>query len=502
MKRALVAFLVPLLVSACDDPPTIPEHDAGPDAGPDAGSAPTDGGLRTVDSGTDAGPPPAALVRFVHAAPDAPTVSFHASDYLVAPGVYYRGATPYVRVRAGEGVLAAVDADEATVAQSGTHNFEDGARYVATLIDPPDAEPTIAVERETEPSGSDPLSVRVLNATGRALDVDVDGQGAEPEVDDLAPGAWSDWIGLPESSSLRPIVTAAETEPFSIVDALRPWVDASARALLVVTGRPDEVLPSETEGLSIVLVLDASEDASPVFVLRPDPRIAILQASPALATAQVWADPSTWSERHDIAPAIAYGDFVETRLPPGAYFVGFATEDQPWGVTVRAEFIGGHRYLLVTRGNPESYDADRWGAFIVRDAIEGDRFVVLHASPDAPTLRWYAETAPGTFTPLEQFEPLAFGQRSHARGIELDAAQALAVAREDRSEPNVWFEVPSPAPARGFVVLAGSYLAGPSAADGITMFYVDAPARGPWSVTRVAATPESGPLPDELPPPP
>lgn len=506
MNRALTLFmLAALALAACDGPPMIPREDASTPE-PDGGTPEVDSGpLPTVDGGTDAGPPPAALVRFVHVAPGTPSVSFRASGHLVAPDVYYRAATPYRRVATGEGSLSAVDDDGATLAESASEDFEDGARYVAVLVDPADADPTITIARETDPTVTDPLAVRVLNATdGATLDVDLDGSLRAIEVDDLAAGAWSDWIGLAEGVALRPVVAsdAVGTEPFSIAEAVQPWVAEATRALVVVAGRPLDALPSETEGLSIVLVLDATAEASPSFILRPDPRLGILQASPRLATSHVYADPSSGGDRTEIVPAIAYGDFVEAIVPPGRSFVNFVPEGELWGPQVNVDLLPGHRYFMVTRGDPASWGDDRFGAEVVRDAIEGDRFVVIHASPDAPTVRWYAETAPSTYTALDQIAPMPYAERTAARGVALDPAQRLAIAREDRTEPNVWFEVPRSSPARGFVVLAGSYLADASLPQAITTFWVDAPARGAWSATRTTTLPGSGPLPDEIPPPP
>ncbi len=495
MKRALV--LLALAATACDGAPVIPMPDAGsptPDAGPIEHDA---GPLPRVDGGTDAGPPPAALVRFVHAAPGTETVSFRASGFLAAPDVYYRAATPYRRVSAGEGVLTAVTG-AAVVAESERHAFEDGAHYVAVLIDPSDAEPTIAITEEAEPAGDDPIALRVLNATDGAIDVDVDPDARGAEITELAEAEWSEWVGLADASALRPVVG---DEPFSITMPIQPWVAEATQALLVVTGRPSSALPSETEGLSILLVLDASEEASPFFVLRPDPRLAILQASPRLPTSAVWADPSSGGARVDLAPAIAYGEFIERTMPPGPSFVSFVPEGELWGPQVNVDLLAGHRYLLVTRGDPGSFGDDRFEGELVRDAIEGDRFVVIAAASDAPALRWFAETAPDTYTAIDALASLPYGQRTAARGIVLDPAQRLAVARDDRSEPNVWFEAPTVGP-RGFVVLTGSYFADPSAPDALTTYWIDAPARAEWSASRAAALPGSGPLPDELPTPP
>ncbi|MCZ7683015.1 MAG: DUF4397 domain-containing protein [Sandaracinaceae bacterium] len=499
MNRARFALSTLLFFAGCDGPPIIPTPDAGGD--PDAGSPETDAGpLPTVDGGTDAGPLPAALVRFLHVAPGTGIVSFHASGRLAAPDVYYRAATPYRRVAPGEAVVSAVDESGAAIAESDSATLEDGARYVAVLVDPPDGEPAITLAQETDPTTSEPLAVRVLNATDATLDVDVDGEGSEPDVPALESSAWSAWIGLREAGELRPLVAAGEAEPFSITEPVQPWVEASASALLVLAGRPSDALPSEPEGLSILLVLEATEEASPFFVLRPDPRLAILQASPDLAPAQVYAEPSSGGDRVDLARSIGHGELLEATMPPGRSYVGFVPEGELWGPQIGVDLLPGHRYLMVTRGDPGSWGDDRFGAAVVRDALEGDRFAVLHAAPDAPGLRFYEEATAGTFTPLTQIAPLAYGERTAARGVELDASRALALSREDHTEPHVWFEVPRSPGVRGFAVAAGSYFADPAARDGLAIFWVWAPARGAWTATRSAALPGSGPLPGELPP--
>lgn len=498
MNRARFALSALLVLAGCDGPPIIPTPDAGGD--PDAGSPEPDAGpLPTVDGGTDAGPPPAALVRFLHVAPGEGAVSFRASGRLVAPDVYYRAATPYRRVAPGEVVLSAVDAS-GTIAESEAATLEDGARYVAVLVDPPGGEPLITVTEELAPTSSEPMAVRVLNATDATLDIDVDGQGREPDAPALAPSAWSAWIGLREGAALRPIVGGDDVDPFSITEAVLPWLEPSASALLVVAGRPSDALPSEPEGLSILLVLEATEEVSPSFVLRPDPRLALLQASPEVEGARLRVESSAGGERVDLVESVTFGELLEVTVPPGRSYFEFVPDGELWGPQVNVDLLPGHRYLMVTRGDPSSWGEDRFEAVVVRDALEGDRFAVLHASPDAPAVRFFAETSAGTFALLPQIAPLAYGERTAARGVELDASRALAVAREDRDEPHVWFEAPESPGARGFAVLAGSYFADPERGGGITTFWVRAPARGAWSATRSAALPGSGPLPEELPP--
>ena len=501
MKAMLVASLA-LLLAACDgEPPLIPpEEDASvPQA--DAGPVP-DGGLPRVDSGVDGGPPPAALVRLIHAAPGVPSVDFRAAERIVSPDVYYRAATPYARVAVGETELTVTAEAGETIAASEPQPLEDGARYLAILMAPPAEEPRLIVLEETAPPGGDLLSVRVVNATHEtaSLDVDLDGSLRAIEVDDLAAGAASDWIEV-DPIALRPVVLAGEGEaPFTITQAVAPWLAETDRVLVVAVGRPIEAQPSEVEGLSLLLVLEATEDSSPAFILRPDPRLAILHSAPLLPVVSVSANHASGGDPIPLADVFAYGELIEATLPPGQSYISMLPEGEIFGPQVSADLLAGHRYLMITRGDPEVWGPGRFEATVVRDAIEGSAFVIVNASPDTPgAMRWYGEGASG-WAAIDALPPMEYGGRSAARGVAIDAAARLGVAREDRSAPNVYFDAASAAGARGFAVLAGSYFAAPDAPDAQALFYVWAPEGGAWTVERIAPSAGSGPLPDETPP--
>lgn len=485
-----------LLLAGCDGgPPLIPPD---PDAGPRDGGLRADSGpLPRVDAGTDGGPPPSALVRFVHAAPGTPTLDLRADGRTVAHDVYYRSASPYRAVGVGEVTLAAFDAadPEGAPITSIDGVFEDGVRYVAVVHDPADAPPTLWVVEEGEPTVGG-LAVRVLNATHdtASLDVDLDGDERALEVDDLAAGAASDWVGV---GALRPVVTAGASEPFTLTTDVQPWL--RERALLVITGRPTSARPSELAGLSIVLVLEATETASPFFVLRPDPRLAILQASPRLGPSVVTVRPNSGESELVVASALAFGALVETVAPPGTSSVQFQPPDVFFGPSVQVDLLPGHRYLLVTRGDPDRWGPDRFGGELIREAQEGDRFVVVHASLDAPgPARFYSEDT--AFAPIAQLDALSYAQRSAGRGVPIDPSQRLGLAREDRTAPNVWFDAPATVGTRGFLVLGGSYFAASDARDVLTAFWVWAPVGERWSLSAVPRDASSGPLPDEAPP--
>lgn len=495
MRTNALLFALFFGLFGCDEPPLLPS-DASigePDSGPSDAGPPPDAPLPKVDAGTDAGPPPAALVRLLHVAPGHPTVDLFAQDHITLFDVYYRAATPYARIPVGAGVLSVKDAstpEGEPLATSAEHPFEDGARYLA-LLSAKDGEPTLEVFEESAPDAGEPFSVRVLNATHdtATLDVDLDGEPTELEAGELEAGAWSDWIAL-EPAALRPMVLSADdAEPFTIDGTVAPWLTEVDQALLVVAGRPVDARPSDAEGLSLVLVLEATETASPFFILRPDPHLTILQASPALPTSEVAANPSSGAATIAIAPALGYGELVTARLPPGRSFVRFTPEGELFGQQDSADLLPGHRYLMVTRGTPNG--SPRFEATVVREAIEGDGFVLINASPDSPEpVRWYTETAPDSWTALDPI--MAYGERSVARGIALDPTQRLGVAQADASSPELSFVAPSSAQPRGFVVLADAIAAEDADEDALTAFWVWAPPGQPWTHTRAEL---SAPLP-------
>ena len=499
--KVVLALSLLLVLTACDGAPLIPpEEDA---SVPESDAGPVrDGGLPRVDAGADGGPPPAALVRLIHAAPGVPAVDLRAAERRLAPDVYYRAATPYARVAPGEVALAVTSEEGETIAASAPQPLADGARYLAILMAPPGEDLRLMVLEESAPPATELLSVRVVNATHETptLDLDLDGAPRELEVDDLAAGAASDWIAI-DPSVLRPAVLAGEVEaPFTITAEVAPWLAATDRAIVVVVGRPIAARPSEIEGLSLIVVLEATESASPAFILRPDPRLAILHSAPRLPTVSASASHASGGDPIPLAETFAYGELIEATLAPGQSYVSFLPEGALFGPQVSVDLLPGHRYLLITRGDPERWGDERFEGTLVRDAIEGDAFVIANASPDTPgAMRWYTEAA-SAWTAVEGLHPMEYGGRSVARGVAIDPALRLGVAREDRSAPNVSFDAPASPGARGFAVLAGSYFAAADAPDAQALFFVWAPEDGAWTVERIAPSAGSGPLPDEPPP--
>jgi hypothetical protein len=209
----------------------------------------------------------------------------------------------------------------------------------------------------------------------------------------------------------------------------------------------------------------------------------------------VSASPASGGDPIPIAEAFGYGELIEATLPPGSSFISFLPEGALFGPQASADLLAGHRYLMITRGDPESFGPGRFEATLVRDAIEGSGLVVMNASPDTPgAMRWYSEGAGSLWTPIDALLPMEYGGRSVARGVAVDAGAPLGVAREDRSTPNVFFAAPSAAGDRGFAILAGSYFAASDAPDAQALFWVWATAGFAWTVERIAPSAGSGTL--------
>jgi hypothetical protein len=313
----------------------------------------------------------------------------YANGRISAFDVHYRTATLYVRVPAGTGVISVTAADEPpenAIATSDELTFEDGARYLALLVQPTDSEPELRIFAEDDPPEPGSFAVRVIGATDDvpAINLDLDSDPTLVEVEGLAPWTATDWIPI-DPFALRPAMVLAKgaVELFTIDDVVGSWLGETDRALFVVVGRPSSSLPSRVDGVSILVVLPPpTESSNPYFVLRPDPRLAVLHATPRLAPSEVAAVAG--SVEVPMASALAFGELAEAIVPPGGVGLRFTPEGELFGPWLSIDLVAGQRYLAVVRPDPNEWDPDRVGVTLIRHAIDENAFVVVDSSLDTP----------------------------------------------------------------------------------------------------------------------
>ena len=144
-----------------------------------------------------------ALVRVVHASPDAGNVDVLLDGQPVAPGVTFGSATQYLSTGAGQHQLQVVPsgqaADAALITQDVT--FENGRTYIVAAVNPRANIAAQIYEVDRSPI-ADPNSarVRVINAAADLQGIDVGPAGGQALVQNLTPPNASPYVPVAAGS--------------------------------------------------------------------------------------------------------------------------------------------------------------------------------------------------------------------------------------------------------------------------------------------------------------
>jgi hypothetical protein len=458
--------------------------------------------------GTDAGAPtPAAgkaMVRIVHASPDAPRVDVYAKGdpMPLVTGIGYGQTSSWIEVDSGTvevelraspststsplvyttGPLTVADQSDVTAVAAGLvgSSSADASFRVIPLVNAFDA------------AAPGTARVRVLHAGADAPAVGIDvgnDDPAAPEVTGLARFGDTGTAGVALPSG-KPTALGIDVGGARVTAFTTPSLADGADVLVIATGLLGS-LARETSGFALLIV---GPNGNLGFV-EQDPLIYALHASPDAPEVDAFVGDGK------IIDGLAFGKLTAPiQVQPGTYQVDLFGHTngvaRPAGAPVLSQPTGalaaGQRYLVVATGflappmgaQPLQLDAVR-EAFTLGDA--GARLRAFHESPDAPAVD-IGVVAGKSISPVLVGD-LSFGESSDESGLAAtpgDLPIGVAAAGKDTSLV-AHFALTATAGQRAFVIAEGA-LAPPQGAQAFRLGVVDTVAN-PWTVTHVFPQP-------------
>jgi hypothetical protein len=406
-----------------------------------------------------------AMVRVIHASPDAPAVDIYAegvaaplitdlaygetSAYLdLDPGTYN------VQIRA-----AGANPSSAPVYETGDLVLDEGDKITALAAGllagapaSPEAFSVIPLLEDFTAAGAGNAIVRVVHAGADAPTVAVDvGADGTPEITDFEryEDTGEAGVPLPAGEALQIAIWAGN--PLSRVTVFTtPELPEGAELFVIATGLLGK-LPRQVDGFALLAV----GPSGTVGFIRQNPVVFALHGSPDAPAVDIFAGAA------ELADNLSFGDLSDPiQVPPAAYDLDFRVHDNgPVAATVTTPIlVAGERYLAVATGFVGE------GEFTVLPL--GDAFAlgstnpllrVVHASPDAPAVD--VGVVDGDFTAVPGLTNLAYTQASAGPGVNVPAASlTLGLAPTGTTTPAVTFDVTPTAGLRAFAVAAGSLL--------------------------------------------
>lgn len=410
-----------------------------------------------------------AMLRVVHASPDAPAVDVYAEG-VAAPlieDLAYGDTSDYLELAAG---TYNIQLRAAGSSPTGPIAYETGDLSIAE-----DAVITAVAIGLLSPSGGDeafrvlPLvedfaagsagqaRVRVLHgsadAPAVALDIANDGM---PEVMDFAFGEETGAAGvaLPAATALQVGIWAGT--PLARITAFTtPALPDQGQLFLIATGLLRE-LPRSEAGFSLLAV----GPTGTIGFIRQNPQVYALHGSPDAPPVDIWAGGAPLIE--DLAFAELAGPL---QLAPGSTTLDFTAAGSTDIVTSLGTptLAAGERYLVTAAGflTPVG-DQEAFTLLPLAEGFTGAGAVTLralHGSGDAPAVD-LGTVSGGGFTPVAGLTDLAFGESSAGAGLALPAGPiVLGVAATGTTTPVATFRV-APAAGQRLLALALGSLAG------------------------------------------
>jgi hypothetical protein len=441
----------------------------------------------TADMGTG------AMLRVVHASPDAPAVDIYAEgvEAPLVTDVSYLETTAYLELEPG---TYNIQLRAAGASPSSAPAFETG-----DLMIPADAVIT-AVALGLLGSSDDAdrfrvvpyvedfmleanmAAVRIVHGSADAPSVALDlGNDGSPEVTDFARFADTGAAGvaLPTGTALNVGIWAGS--PLARVTAFTTPALAAESYFLIATG-----LLSEQPGAEAGFGLLAVGPNGTIGLIRQDPVVYVLHSSPDAPAVDVYVGGSDT----ELVDNLSFGELSPpVQVPPAAYTLDVRVWDG--GATAASvmtpELMAGEKYLAVATGFVGDASAE-FTLLPCRDEFGAPgmpRVRIVHASPDAPAVDvgvWDGMM----FTPLAPFSGLAYGDASAGEGLAVDAGSiTVGVAAAGAMSPVATFDLTLTQNLRAFAVAAGSLT---DKGEAFRLKIVDTSVT-PWQVAEVLPNP-------------
>jgi hypothetical protein len=482
-----------------------PGSNAAPGNTPAPGNGSGSGSATSADAGSAGGSlptPPAgkAMIRVVHASPDAPNVDVYAAGNStpIVTGLGYGQTSAWIEVDSGTvgvelraspstatsplvyatGPLTIADQADITAVAAGlaaSANADDSLRVI----------PLINSFAATAPMTA---RVRVLHAGADAptVDLDVGNQNpTAPAVTGLARFAdtGASGVALPSGQALALGIDVAGAR---VTAFTTPELADGADILVVATGLLGS-LARQSSGFSLLIV---GPNGNLGFV-QQDPLVYALHASPDAPEVDAFVG------ENKLIDGLSFGQLTAPmQVQPGTYQVDlFPHADgptRPAGAPVLSQPVGslaaGQRYLAVATGfltPPAGAQPLQLGAiqenFTLGDT--GARLRAIHESPDAPAVD-IGIVALNSIAPV-LFGGLAFGASSPDTGLAATPGQlpvGVAPAGMDNTIVSR-FTIPATSGQRAFVIAEGA-LSPPPGDQAFRLGVIDT-VTSPWTVKHV-----------------
>jgi hypothetical protein len=431
-----------------------------------------------------------AMLRVVHASPDAPAVDVYAegvSSPLIS-NLAYGGASAYLDLEAGDYNIqlrrAGAPATSTPAFETGELTIPDGAKITAVaagLLGSSGAEDKFRVltyaENFSDP-GTGNAAVRIIHASADAPTVALDvGDDATADIENFERFAETGvgGVALPAGTALQVAVWVGSTR---VTAFTTPALPEGAELFVIATGLLSE-LPRDLKGFSLLAI----GPEGPIGFIKQNPVVFALHASPDAPAVDIYAGAAK------LVSNLAFGGLSgAVQVPPASYELDFkAAGSSATAATLSTPALAaGERYLAVASGflsDEPSFRLLPFGESFAEPGA-GARVRVVHASPDAPAVD-VGTVDNNVLTPVPDFTNLAFEASSSAAGTALPAGTLpIGIAVTGQTTPVVTFDVTTSTGLKAFAVAAGAL--DDTKGEAFRLVIVDA-TRFPWASAVVPA---------------
>jgi hypothetical protein len=437
-----------------------------------------------------------AMLRVIHASPDAPAVDVYAegvSSPLIA-NLGYGETSDYLDLDAGTYniQLRAAGADPGTppAFETGNLDIADGAKITALAVgllgssDNADKFRVLPLAENFTDPGSGNAAVRIVHGSADAPTVALDvGNDGTPEITDFErfeeTGAAG--VALPSGTALQIAIWAGS--PLARVTVFTtPQLPEGGELFVIATGLLSK-LPREDDGFSLLAVGPTGS----IGFIKQNPSVFALHASPNVGPVDIYASTTMLVQNLDFGELSALVHVI-----PGAYTLDFkATGSQTTAASATTPSLAaGERYLAIAsgflNGSPAFQLIPVGDGFSLGGTAPLVR--VVHASPDAPAVD-VGTVSMDVVTAVPDFVDIDFTESSTGAGTALPLGSLdIGVAATGTTAPVATFTVTTVSGLRAFAVAAGSIADPPVGDKGFRLVIVDTSVF-PWAAAEVIPNP-------------